>query len=205
MDFGLTDEQKLLEQTLRRLLAEAAPPSRVREIMNGETAHDAKLWAQLAELGIAGILVPESQGGGGLQMLDAALAMQSLGHGATPAPFLNSGRDRAGGAHGGTPAQRGVAAADRRFDGALLGVVAERARRSAPTPACASRTVACTARRSSRSMPGPARFSSPPTRPHRVVRATPRSRVTLLKTIDRHAARRRLPSRTAPRVDRRTR
>lgn len=90
MDFGLSDEQKLLEQTLRRFLTDAAPPSRVREIMNGESAHDPKLWAQLAELGIAGILVPESQGGGGLQLLDAALAMQSLGFHATPAPFLST-------------------------------------------------------------------------------------------------------------------
>jgi alkylation response protein AidB-like acyl-CoA dehydrogenase len=124
MDFGLTDEQKLLEQTLRRLLAEAAPPLRVREIMNGETAHDPKLWAQLAELGIAGILVPEPQGGGGLQMLDAALAMQSLGHGATPAPFLATSVLAPVALAAGTPAQQGewlprIAAGD-----ALLGVAA---------------------------------------------------------------------------------
>ena len=88
MDFGLTDEQKLLVATLRRFLAETAPPSRVREIMNGDAAHDAKLWSQLAELGVVGMLVPEAHGGGGLALLDAALAMQSLGHAATPAPFL---------------------------------------------------------------------------------------------------------------------
>ncbi|MBS1104905.1 MAG: acyl-CoA dehydrogenase [Deltaproteobacteria bacterium] len=124
MDFGLTDEQKLLEQTLRRLLGEVAPPLRVREIMNGETAHDPKLWAQLAELGVAGILVPEAQGGGGLQMLDAALAMQSLGHGATPAPFLATSVLAPVALAAGTPAQQGewlprIAAGD-----ALLGVAA---------------------------------------------------------------------------------
>lgn len=88
MDFGLTDEQKQLVTTLRRFLLETAPPPRVREIMNGDAGHDAKLWSQLAELGVVGILIPEAQGGGGLALLDAALAMQSLGHAATPAPFL---------------------------------------------------------------------------------------------------------------------
>lgn len=124
MDFGLSDEQKLLEQTLRRLLAEAAPPSRVREIMNGESAHDAKLWAQLAELGVVGILVPESQGGGGLQLLDAALAMQSLGHGATPAPFLASSVLAPVALAAGTPAQRDEWLPRIATGRALLGVAA---------------------------------------------------------------------------------
>ena len=124
MDFGLSDEQKLLEQTLRRLLADVAPPSRVREIMNGEAAHDPKLWAQLAELGVAGMLVPESQGGGGLALLDAAIAMQSLGHGATPAPFLATSVLAPVALAAGTPAQQRawlprIAAGD-----ALLGVAA---------------------------------------------------------------------------------
>lgn len=88
MDFGLSDEQKLLEQTLRRYLAESLPTTRVREIMAGDTAHDARLWADLAELGVVGVLVPEAQGGGGLGMLDAALVAQSLGFAAAPAPFL---------------------------------------------------------------------------------------------------------------------
>ncbi|RIL00872.1 MAG: acyl-CoA dehydrogenase [Proteobacteria bacterium] len=88
MDFALSDEQKLLEQSLRRYLAESVPATRVREIMATETAHDAKLWRDLAELGAAGVLVPEVHGGSGLALLDAALVQQSLGHAAAPAPFL---------------------------------------------------------------------------------------------------------------------
>lgn len=90
MDFGLSDEQKLLEQSLRRYLAESVPTSRVREIMATETAHDAKVWSDLAELGATGVLVPEEHGGSGLALLDAAVVAQSLGHGATPAPFLGT-------------------------------------------------------------------------------------------------------------------
>ncbi len=124
MDFGLSDEQRLLEQTLRRLLADVAPPPRVREIMNGEAAHDPKLWAQLAELGVAGILVPEAQGGGGLALLDAAIAMQALGHGATPAPFLSTSVLAPVALAAGTPVQQSewlprIASGD-----ALIGVAA---------------------------------------------------------------------------------
>jgi alkylation response protein AidB-like acyl-CoA dehydrogenase len=106
MDFGLSDEQKLLEQTLRRYLAESVPTSRVREIAATGSAHDAKLWSELAELGAAGVLVPEQHGGSGLALLDAALVAQSLGFAATPAPFLASGVMAPVAFAGGTPAQQ---------------------------------------------------------------------------------------------------
>src|SRR5690606_29143527 len=90
MDFGLNEEQRLLEQTLRRWLEEQVPVARVREIAARDDAADAALWQGLAELGVLGLLVPEAHGGGGLAMLDAALAMQSLARAAAPAPFLGS-------------------------------------------------------------------------------------------------------------------
>ena len=107
MDFGLSEEQRLLEQTLRRFLAEALPTARVREIMATEAAHDPKLWTALAELGVAGVLVPEAHGGGGLGLLDALVAAQSLAHAAAPAPFLGSSVMAAVAlAAAGTPAQQ---------------------------------------------------------------------------------------------------
>jgi alkylation response protein AidB-like acyl-CoA dehydrogenase len=90
MDFGLSEEQQLLEQTLRRYLEEEVATTRVREICETETAHDPSLWSGLAELGIAGILIPEQHGGSGLTLLDAAVAAESLGWGVTPVPFLGS-------------------------------------------------------------------------------------------------------------------
>jgi alkylation response protein AidB-like acyl-CoA dehydrogenase len=89
VDFGLSDEQKLLEATLRRWLGEHAPPARVREWVAAGTARAPELWSGLAELGVTGILVPQRLGGSELTMLDAALAAQSLGWAATPAPFLS--------------------------------------------------------------------------------------------------------------------
>ena len=43
MDFALSDEQKLLEQSLRRYLAESVPTTRVREV--AATATDANRYA----------------------------------------------------------------------------------------------------------------------------------------------------------------
>ncbi|MBM4383377.1 MAG: acyl-CoA/acyl-ACP dehydrogenase [Deltaproteobacteria bacterium] len=90
MDFGLSDEQKLLEESLRRFLAERVPTTRVRELLETPDAHDAKLWSELAELGVAGCLIAEEHGGAGLTLLDAAVIATALGHAATPVPFLGS-------------------------------------------------------------------------------------------------------------------
>jgi len=90
MDFGLSEEQRLLEETVRRYLETEAPIARVREIAETPTGHDRALWEGLAELGIAGILVPEEHGGSGLSLLDAAVAAESLAWAVAPAPFLGT-------------------------------------------------------------------------------------------------------------------
>jgi alkylation response protein AidB-like acyl-CoA dehydrogenase len=90
MDFDLSDEQKLLEQTLRRYLDEELPVTRVRDLVAEEPGRDGGTWKDLAELGVAGILVPEEHGGSELSMLDAAVAAESLGWGVAPSPFLAS-------------------------------------------------------------------------------------------------------------------
>ncbi len=88
MDFGLSEEQGLFSDSLRRYLEESLPVARVRELMAGETAHDPALWSELAELGAVGVIVPEEFGGSGLSLLDAALVAQELGRAAAPTPFL---------------------------------------------------------------------------------------------------------------------
>jgi alkylation response protein AidB-like acyl-CoA dehydrogenase len=91
VDFGLSDDQRLLEETVRAFLADRAPIARVRELREAPCPNDPDLWRGLAELGVAGILVPETEGGSGLGLLDAAIVAQALGHAATPTPFLASG------------------------------------------------------------------------------------------------------------------
>jgi len=90
MDFGLSDDQKLLEETVRGFLGERVPIGRVRELRAAPCPNDRALWKGLAELGVTGVLVPEEHGGSGLSLLDAAIVSQALGHAVTPAPFLSS-------------------------------------------------------------------------------------------------------------------
>jgi alkylation response protein AidB-like acyl-CoA dehydrogenase len=88
MDFGLSEEQRLLDDTVRRFLAERLPLARVRELRDAGESFDAGAWKELAELGVVGCLVPEPFGGAGLGVLDAAVIATALGHGASPLPFL---------------------------------------------------------------------------------------------------------------------
>ena len=62
---------------------------RVRRIASDEE-DVAAVWAELAELGVSALLVPEELGGVGLKPLDAAIAAECLGYRATPSPFLGS-------------------------------------------------------------------------------------------------------------------
>jgi alkylation response protein AidB-like acyl-CoA dehydrogenase len=91
VDFGLSDEQRLLQETVRRLLDEAYPTTRAREISNTETGQDPALQSALAELGVFGTLVPETYGGNGLSFLDAMLVAEELGRAAAPATFVATG------------------------------------------------------------------------------------------------------------------
>ena len=90
MDFGLSEDQLLLDDTVRRFLADQVPIERVRELREKNCPNDRAIWTALAELGLTGILVPEAQGGSALALLDAALVSQALGHAVTPTPFLAS-------------------------------------------------------------------------------------------------------------------
>ncbi len=105
MDFGLSQEQELLQQTIRRYIEESLPTPRVREIMQSDSGHDAGVYGELAELGVLGVLVPEALGGSGLGLFDAALAAQILGWGAAPVPFLGATMAVVALRSGGTPEQ----------------------------------------------------------------------------------------------------
>jgi alkylation response protein AidB-like acyl-CoA dehydrogenase len=90
MDFGLSEDQVMLEESIRSFLADRVPIDRVRALRDESCPVDPSIWQAIAELGATGILVPETQGGSNLSLLDAAIVAQSLGHAATPTPFLAS-------------------------------------------------------------------------------------------------------------------
>jgi len=89
MNFDLSEEQHLLQETVKRFVENECPSTRLREIFDGDEGHDPALWKGLAEMGVAGLALPEEYGGAGLEMLDLALVAEILGYGALPGPFFN--------------------------------------------------------------------------------------------------------------------
>ena len=88
MQFGLSEEQVLLQDNINRFLSDQVPLDAVRAYADGGS--DDKIWQGLTELGIPALLVPEDSGGIGLAPLDAAIVAESLGYHVAPAPFLGS-------------------------------------------------------------------------------------------------------------------
>jgi alkylation response protein AidB-like acyl-CoA dehydrogenase len=88
MNFDLSEEQQLLQDTIRQFLENECPVTRLREVFDSDNGFDATLWKGLAELGLAGLHLDEAYGGAGLEVLDLALAAETLGYGGAPGPFL---------------------------------------------------------------------------------------------------------------------
>src|ERR1044072_888731 len=76
LDFDLTDEQRLLEQTVRDWAGREVAP-RIREL---DRAHqfDRGIFPQMAELGLLGISVPTEYGGAGVDYVCLGLASEEL-------------------------------------------------------------------------------------------------------------------------------
>jgi alkylation response protein AidB-like acyl-CoA dehydrogenase len=88
MNFSLSDEQELLQATVRDFVAKECPPPTVRAVFDGERDAVSALWNGLSHIGVAGLTVPEPFGGAGLELLELALVAEELGRGAVPVPFL---------------------------------------------------------------------------------------------------------------------
>jgi alkylation response protein AidB-like acyl-CoA dehydrogenase len=90
MEFGLSQEQTMLQDQLARFLGESGALARTRVFAAERQTRAPEVIAGLAEMGVTGLIVPEHQGGVGLGLLDAALVCEMLGRHVTPAPFIGS-------------------------------------------------------------------------------------------------------------------
>jgi alkylation response protein AidB-like acyl-CoA dehydrogenase len=90
MNFDFSDDQKLLQQTARDYLAEHAPLSVCREILEGDAAYAEALWKGAAEMGWQGAVIPEEYGGAGFGYLELALIAEEVGRALAPIPFSSS-------------------------------------------------------------------------------------------------------------------
>ena len=90
MNFELTEERQMLQDTLRRFLADKYDVPTRNAILESESGMSAKIWSQLAELGIQGALFDEAQGGFGGAGFDIAVVFEELGRAGTVEPILET-------------------------------------------------------------------------------------------------------------------
>jgi alkylation response protein AidB-like acyl-CoA dehydrogenase len=81
------DHGALLAQSVGDFVQHGSDLPRVRALAQNHAEFDAAQWRQLAELGWLGVLVPESCGGLGLGLAEAAIVAEGLGRALTPEPY----------------------------------------------------------------------------------------------------------------------
>src|SRR4051795_9875877 len=79
MDFDLTPEQRLIQDTVRTFVDERVLPNAIENDINHHLDMDAI--AGMAELGILGIVIPPEYGGAGLDFVAEALACEEIERG----------------------------------------------------------------------------------------------------------------------------
>ncbi len=84
MDFTFSAEQDALRDAVRSFMTDWSARADARDGLR-----DAD-WQATVDLGWTGVLVPESQGGLGLGLVDAVVVLEEMGRVAFPGPFLTS-------------------------------------------------------------------------------------------------------------------
>ncbi len=90
MDFTLTDDQKMLVDTVASFTKKESPVDRVRKIRSNDIGWDKTVWRHMGELGWLGVALPEAVGGLGGSFLDAGLIIEKLGATLVPEPYIPS-------------------------------------------------------------------------------------------------------------------
>ncbi len=90
LNLELSSEQDMLADMVAGLAAQHSPLTAVRELEDDPVGFDRTLWTQLAELGLVGMLLPETNGGSGMSMVDAVVVYKEFGRTLAPTPHLVS-------------------------------------------------------------------------------------------------------------------
>lgn len=92
MSLILTDDQLMFRDAVKRFAAERAPVSQLRKLRDDADADgfSRKLWKEMADMGWAGVLIPEEHGGVGFGFVGAGLIATEIGRNLSATPLLSS-------------------------------------------------------------------------------------------------------------------
>jgi pimeloyl-CoA dehydrogenase small subunit len=88
MDFDLTDEQRLLKDSVERLITDQYAFEQRKKYMAESTGWSAAVWNQYAELGLLGLPFEEKLGGFGGGAVETMIVMEAFGRGLVLEPYF---------------------------------------------------------------------------------------------------------------------
>jgi pimeloyl-CoA dehydrogenase small subunit len=88
MDFDLTDEQRLLKDSVDRLIADRYDFEARKKYQRESDGWSGAIWSQYAELGLLGLPFSEAQGGFGGGPVETMIVMEAFGRGLVLEPYL---------------------------------------------------------------------------------------------------------------------
>ncbi len=87
----LTDEEQALADSVRKFVADRSPLTSLRHLISSGEPYEADVWKQMtAQLGLAGLTIPEEYGGVGAGVSALSVALTELGAGLVASPLLAS-------------------------------------------------------------------------------------------------------------------
>ncbi|MGH6965970.1 MAG: acyl-CoA dehydrogenase family protein, partial [Phenylobacterium sp.] len=89
----LSEEQSMLRDAAKSWVQEKSPVTAFRKMRDSgaELGYDAAAWNEMAEMGWAGVIIPEEYGGSDFGYLSMGLILEELGRTLTASPLLSSG------------------------------------------------------------------------------------------------------------------
>jgi pimeloyl-CoA dehydrogenase small subunit len=88
MDFDLTDEQRMLKDSVEGLITDRYDFEQRKKYMKEEIGFSRALWAQYAEMGLLGLPFEERFGGVGGGAVETMIVMEAFGRGLVLEPYL---------------------------------------------------------------------------------------------------------------------
>jgi alkylation response protein AidB-like acyl-CoA dehydrogenase len=89
----LSEEQSMLRDAAKSWVQEKSPVTAFRKMRDSgaELGYDTAAWNEMAEMGWAGVIIPEEYGGSDFGYLSMGLILEELGRTLTASPLLSSG------------------------------------------------------------------------------------------------------------------
>ena len=88
MQFAFTEDQLTITEAAREMLVENCTPAELRKQLEAGKPRDDARWATISEMGLIGLLAPESAGGLGMGLVDLIGIAEAAGYVGLPEPLV---------------------------------------------------------------------------------------------------------------------